>query len=115
MTLAVRVWEVESDGAFQVFRLETGGPVIGLLRHSYERGVFSHEPGDLLVLFTDGVSESMNARYEEWGEERMIEFAKTCYGLPSAEGLSRILSAAQAFAAGASQHDDMTLVILRIS
>src|SRR4051794_9216012 len=45
-------------GEFQVFRLETGGPVIGLLRDSYERGVFSHEAGDLLVLFTDGVSES---------------------------------------------------------
>ena len=102
-------------GTFQVFRLETGGPVVGLFRHSYERGVFSHEPGDLLVLFTDGVSESMNARFEEWGEERLIEFAKTCYGLPSVEGLRGILSAAQAFAAGASQHDDMTLVVLRVS
>jgi sigma-B regulation protein RsbU (phosphoserine phosphatase) len=102
-------------GSFQVFRLETGGPVIGLLRHSYERGVFSHEVGDLLVLFTDGVSESMNARFEEWGEERLIELAKMCYGLPASEGLRRILSAAQAFAAGASQHDDMTLVLVRVS
>ena len=89
--------------------------MIGLVRHGYERGVFAHEPGDLLVLFTDGVSESMNVRYEEWGEERMIECAKMCYGLPAAEGLRRILSAAQAFAAGASQHDDMTLVVLRVS
>src|SRR6516225_9823997 len=89
--------------AFQVFRLETGGPVIGLLQHSYERGVFSHEPGDLLVLFTDGVSESMNARFEEWGEERLIDFAKICYALPPSEGLQRILSAAQAFAAGGNR------------
>jgi phosphoserine phosphatase RsbU/P len=102
-------------GSFQVFRLETGGPVIGLLRHSYERGVFSHEVGDLLVLFTDGVSESLNTRFEEWGEERLIEFAKTCYGLPAPEGMRRILAAAQAFAAGASQHDDMTLVVLRVA
>ena len=102
-------------GAFQIFRLDTGGPVIGLLRHSYERGVFSHQSGDLLVLFTDGVSESMNARFEEWGEERLIEFAKTCYPLPAAEGLRRILSAAQGFAAGASQHDDMTLIVIRVS
>jgi phosphoserine phosphatase RsbU/P len=103
------------DGSFQVFRLETGGPVIGLVRHSYERGVFSHEAGDLVVLFTDGVSESMNVRFEEWGEEKLIEVAKLCYGLPVAEGLRRILSAAQAFAAGAAQHDDMTLVVLRVS
>ncbi len=103
------------DGSFHVFRLETGGPVVGLLRHRYERGVFTHEAGDLLVLFTDGVSESMNARFEEWGEERLIEVAKTCYGIPAVQGLQRILSAAQAFAAGASQHDDMTLVVLRVS
>jgi sigma-B regulation protein RsbU (phosphoserine phosphatase) len=102
-------------GSCQVLRLETGGPVIGLLRHRYERGVFCHEPGDLAVLFTDGVSESMNGRYEEWGEERLIEFAKTCHGLPVLEGVRRILAAAQAFAAGASQHDDMTLVVFRVA
>ena len=102
-------------GSCQVLRLETGGPVIGLLPHRYQRGVFSHEAGDLVVLFTDGVSESMNVRYEEWGEERMIELAKTCQGLPVQEGMRRILAAAQAFAAGASQHDDMTLVVLRVA
>ena len=102
-------------GSCQVLRLETGGPVIGLLRHPYERGVFSLEAGDLVVLFTDGVSESMNVRYEEWGEERFVEFAKTCHGLPVLEGMRRILAAAQAFAAGASQHDDMTLVMLRVA
>jgi sigma-B regulation protein RsbU (phosphoserine phosphatase) len=57
----------------------------------------------------------MNVRYEEWGEERFIEFAKTCHGLPVLEGMRRILAAAQAFAAGASQHDDMTLVVLRVA
>ena len=102
-------------GSCQVLRLETGGPVIGLLPHRYERGVFSHEAGDLVVLFTDGVSESMNVRYEEWGEERLIELAKTCHGLPVLEGMRRILAAAQAFAAGAPQHDDMTLVVLRVA
>ena len=102
-------------GSCQVLRLETGGPVIGLLRKSYERGVFSLEAGDLVVLFTDGVSESMNVRYEEWGEERFIEFAKMCQGLPVVEAMRQILAAAQAFAAGASQHDDMTLVVFRVA
>jgi phosphoserine phosphatase RsbU/P len=103
------------DGSIRVFRLDTGGPVIGLVRQGYERGVFSHEAGDVLVLFTDGVSESMNVRFEEWGEEKLIEFAKTCYGFPAQEGMRRIFAAAQAFAAGASQHDDMTLVVLRFA
>src|SRR5262249_55414497 len=101
-------------GSFQVFRLETGGPVIGLLRPNYQRGAFAHEAGDLLVLFTDGVSESMNPALDEWGEDRMIDLAKTCYALPPSEVLRRILSAAQTFAAGAPQHDDLTLVVLRV-
>lgn len=104
----------KSAGACRVFRCETGGPVIGLLPHCYEQGSFSLEPGDLVVLFTDGVSESMNARNEEWGEDRFIEFAKTCHGLSALEAMSRILAEAEAFAAGACQHDDMTLVLLRI-
>ena len=100
--------------ACQVFRLETGGPVIGLLRQCYQQDSFPLEPGDLAVLFTDGVSESMNARDEEWGEDRLIEFAKSCHGLPALEAMTRIVAAAEAFAAGASQHDDMTLVVLRV-
>jgi len=102
-------------GSCQVLRLETGGPVIGLLPHRYQRGLFSHEVGDLVVLFTDGVSESMNARSEEWGEDRLIEYVKTSHGLPASEAVRRILTAAAAFAAGAAQHDDMTLVVLRIT
>ena len=105
----------KTGGACQVFRLEVGGPVIGLLRQRYQQAVFSLEAGDLVVLFTDGVSESMNVRDEEWGEERLIELARTCHGLPVLEGMQRILSAAQAFAGGAPQHDDMTLVVIRIA
>ena len=103
------------DGACRVLRLETGGPVIGLLPQVYQRGVFSLELGDLVVLFTDGVSESMNVRDEEWGEERLIDLAKTCHGLPAREVMKRILAAAQAFAGGAPQHDDMTLIVLRMA
>ena len=100
--------------ACQVLRLETGGPVIGLLQECYQQESFPLEAGDLVVLFTDGVSESMNAHDEEWGEDRLIEFAKTCHGLPAFEAMTGILAAAEAFAAGASQHDDMTLVVLRV-
>jgi sigma-B regulation protein RsbU (phosphoserine phosphatase) len=101
-------------GSYHVFRLETGGPVIGLLPYRYERGVFAHEVGDLVVLFTDGVSESMNARFEEWGEDRLIDVAKTCRDFPALEVMRRILAAAEAFASGAAQYDDMTLLVLRV-
>src|SRR5215469_936927 len=104
----------KSIAGCRVFRLETGGPVIGLLRQRYQQGSFPLKPGDLVVLFTDGVSESMNARNEEWGEDRLIEFAKSCHGISAFEAMTRILAAAEAFAAGGSQHDDMTLVVLRV-
>jgi phosphoserine phosphatase RsbU/P len=101
-------------GACQVLRLEVGGPVVGLLHEAYQQGVFALECGDLVVLFTDGVSESMNVRDEEWGEEQLIDLAKDCHGFPAVEGMRRILAAAQSFASGAPQHDDMTLVVLRV-
>ena len=104
----------KTDAGFTVFRLESGGPVVGLLRDKYKQDSFLLEPDDLIVLFTDGISESMNVREEEWGEERLIEFAKTCFGLPAFEVMSKIMAAADAFAAGAAQHDDMTLVLLRV-
>src|SRR6516162_8964704 len=104
----------KSATACQVFRLETGGPVIGLVQQYYQQDSFPLEAGDLVVLFTDGVSEAMNAQNEEWGEDRLIEVAKTWHRLPALEVMTRILSAVEAFAAGAPQYDDMTLVVLRI-
>ena len=102
--------------SYEVYRLEAGGSVVGLFRDcQYEQGSFTLESGDLLVLFTDGISESMNNEDEEWSEERLIDFAKTCYGLPAVEAMGRIMTAAQAFAGGAPQHDDMTVVVLRAS
>jgi phosphoserine phosphatase RsbU/P len=104
----------KSTATFHVLRLETGGPVVGILPQCYQQESFLVEPGDQLMLFTDGVSESMDPREEEWGEDSLIEFAKTCHGLPAFDAMTRIMDAAEAFAAGASQHDDMTLVVLRV-
>jgi phosphoserine phosphatase RsbU/P len=74
----------------------------------------SGKVGDLIVLFTDGISESMNPRFEEWGEDGLIEFVKTAHGCPPLDAMKRILAAAEAFASGAPQYDDMTLVVLRV-
>lgn len=66
------------------------------------------------MLFTDGISESMNSSDEEWGEERLIDLAKTCDVLTASEAMNGIMTGAQTFAAGAPQHDDMTVVALRV-
>jgi sigma-B regulation protein RsbU (phosphoserine phosphatase) len=101
-------------GEWQLSRLETGGTVVGLLeKFPYQQGSVTIAPGDLFIAFTDGMSEAMNAADEEWGEERMIATIRSCAGLSPAETIARLMQAADAFVAGAKQHDDMTLVVLQ--
>jgi sigma-B regulation protein RsbU (phosphoserine phosphatase) len=103
------------NAGWEIRRLETGGPVVGLLRVApYQQASFALERGDLLVCFTDGVSEAMNPLDEEWGEDHLIAAAQACDGLDAADMVTRIIAAADRFAGGAPQHDDMTLVILRV-
>ena len=94
---------------------EAGGVVVGLLRDfSYGQACVTLERGDVLVAFTDGISEAMNSLEEEWGEERFIEAVLACKGLCASDTIKRLVSEADAFAAGARQHDDMTLVVVRV-
>jgi sigma-B regulation protein RsbU (phosphoserine phosphatase) len=105
----------KSVSEWQVIRLDVGGAVVGLLPESrYTEGFFRLQVGDFLLAFTDGISEAMDTRDEEWGEERLIEIAKTCHALSAADSVSRIMAGAHDFAAGASQHDDMTVVAMHI-
>jgi serine phosphatase RsbU (regulator of sigma subunit) len=105
----------KEDGAWRVFRLADGGPVIGLLAGAvYKEQILHLLPGDILLAFTDGISEAMNASEDEWGEDRMIAEAQAHADLSAEELLQGLFREADAFAAGAPQHDDMTLVILRL-
>jgi phosphoserine phosphatase RsbU/P len=70
--------------------------------------------GDLLVIYTDGFSEAMSPALEEWGETRLFAAVSSCNGLPAQDCTLKIIQDADAFASGAPQSDDMTLVILRV-
>jgi phosphoserine phosphatase RsbU/P len=103
------------QSGWQTERLEAGGTVVGLLpQFPYRQAAAALERGDLLVIYTDGVSEAMNPANEEWGEERMKEAIERCDGLDAAETIEHVMRAADDFASGAKQHDDMTLVVLRV-
>lgn len=110
------IFREREDGGSQIIRLdEAGGCVVGLLRDfPYSQARVTLEPGDLLVAFTDGISEAMNSREEEWGEENMIEAVQARRTLSAAEMITYLVNCADAFAAGAKQHDDMTLVVVRV-
>ena len=108
------VFRACARGASDVVRLDTGGPVIGLLPQcSYEQGSVALKTGDVLVTFTDGISEAMNVEDEEFGEERLIAAVGPAQNLAPAALIAHIMAAADAFAGSAPQHDDMTLVVAR--
>jgi sigma-B regulation protein RsbU (phosphoserine phosphatase) len=97
-----------------ILRLETGGPVIGLMPDcSYRQGSVALEEGDVLVLFTDGITEAMNGAGEEWGEERLTRAILANRALPARELIDHITRKADEFVAGAAQYDDMTLIAAR--
>ncbi len=105
----------KSADGYQVVRLEAGGTVIGLLESfPFQQTNLTLQPGDMLILYSDGVSEAMNPADEEWGETRMIETLERCQGLSAAETIEYVMAGADNFASGAPQHDDMTLVVLRV-
>lgn len=99
----------------EAIHLETGGTVVGLLpTYAYQQGTIDLQPGDVLVAFTDGISEAMNLQDEEWGEERLLAAVRASSGRTAGEMIPELMRAADAFAAGAPQHDDMTLVIVKL-
>jgi sigma-B regulation protein RsbU (phosphoserine phosphatase) len=103
------------DGATQTLRLEADGPVVGLLPLApYTEQSMTLMPGDVLLLYTDGISEAMTHDDEEWGEERLIAAAEKVKDKPACEILHALFNAADAFTAGAPQHDDMTLLVLKL-
>jgi serine phosphatase RsbU (regulator of sigma subunit) len=99
-------------GGGAVERLSDGGPPLGLFpdwQHTDQNVAF--EPGDRLLLFTDGVSELRGPNGDEFGEERLMEIARTSMDAPLLH--QRVLEALQSFSGGAIQ-DDVTLVALSL-
>lgn len=99
----------------EVIRLEAGGPVVGLFAAGrYSQAEIELNAGDVVVGFTDGISEAMNAAEDEFGEERLIPVVQQNRNRPAAEIIDCLFAAADEFAAGAPQHDDMTAVVLKV-
>lgn len=97
-----------------VERLEEGSQVIGLLpKISLSTGRTRLDSGDLLVLYTDGLSETSSPEGEEFEEERIIEIMRESAGKPSREIMATLLSRVRVFAAEAGLADDLTLMVVQ--
>jgi phosphoserine phosphatase RsbU/P len=100
----------------EIERLSHGGLPLGILAEtSYETGSFVLQPGDWLVVFTDGLVEAENAAREEYGELRLMETLKNSAASPPDELLRGIMTNLDAFVGTAPQHDDVTCLLLKSS
>lgn len=86
------------------------GAIEGL---DFEAGTLQLEKGDMLVMYTDGVNEAVNNAFEEYGEPRLKETLGMLQGLNCYETINGILASVKAFADGAEQSDDITLLSLK--
>ncbi len=103
---------VRSNGDTQ--RLDAGGVILGFLPGMhYEQDTVELAPGDMLVMYTDGVSEAMNANEEEFGEDRI--FQSVCHRRqePVAQILASLEASVVSYRGDDPFEDDFTLLILR--
>jgi phosphoserine phosphatase RsbU/P len=96
-----------------VRRLDRGGSVVGLLDNmAYDEGAVTLDPGDILIAYSDGVTEPEN-EFGEFGEERLIEMVQRHRHLPLAAISQQVLQALRAWIGEQEQPDDITLVLAR--
>ncbi|HET6463712.1 MAG TPA: SpoIIE family protein phosphatase, partial [Candidatus Krumholzibacteria bacterium] len=92
-------------------RLGNGGMVLGASRlHRFHEGTVAFQPGDLLFLYTDGVTEQHDAAGQEFGEDRLVQFIRANRNLPPDELQNALLSTITSFGEG-RRDDDLTSVI----
>jgi sigma-B regulation protein RsbU (phosphoserine phosphatase) len=91
----------------------TGRPAGLMPFNPIERETLPLEPGDTFVLFSDGVSEAMNPVDDFYGEERLLATLAPAAAASAAEIVKRVLADVRAFAAGAKQSDDITVLAAR--
>ena len=103
----------QAAGAVGITELKEGGTVIGLFPSmTYDEARIDLQPGDLVVAFTDGVTEAVNPAGEEFGEERLKRLLTESVGETAPEVSARLFAGVREWIGSAEQHDDITVVVL---
>ena len=96
--------------------LECGGTILGILESAaYEEDRVTLAPGDVVVLYTDGISEADDGTGEQFGDARLCDFVHSLpRGLAAREVADRVMLRLREFLGAVEPQDDMTLLVLRV-
>jgi sigma-B regulation protein RsbU (phosphoserine phosphatase) len=104
---------LRADGSIK--RLDVGGIILGLMKtlSPYQEESVTLNSGDTIVMFTDGVSEAMNAKEEDFTEERLEALLKTVRSESPAKIIEAVRKALDQYTHGTPQSDDITMLVLK--
>jgi len=96
-------------------RLDTGGLPLGIKSDGrYESATTTVRPGDVLVIFTDGVVEAENLKGDEYGEPRLLDLLSGTPVVSAQQALGMLMASVDSFVGPARQHDDVTCLLMRM-
>jgi sigma-B regulation protein RsbU (phosphoserine phosphatase) len=103
---------LRADGTLET--LSVGGLLLGIFPEAvYETASVSLKAGDVLTLYSDGVTEARNPGGEEYGEERLEAFLRAHHDLPPEKLVNALIAEVQKFTSAAQLADDVTVVVIR--
>jgi len=95
--------------------LREGGMVVGIFPGVlYDRGYVRLEPGDIVVACTDGITEAMNVKEDEYGLQRLCEAVRRQQNVPAQQIVDSVLEEVDHFARGGPHEDDRVLMVLKV-
>ena len=100
-------------GDVNLLDVDEGMP-LGMIESDFSGGKFQYEPGSIFVLYTDGVTEAMDSRSEMFTQERLVGLCRSLKGRSPQEIVDAIHKAVLGFAGRAKQHDDITVMAIKI-
>ncbi|HZS43816.1 MAG TPA: SpoIIE family protein phosphatase [Blastocatellia bacterium] len=104
---------ISKDGSRQL--LEASGTALGILKQvRYAEQVVDFYPGDIMIMYTDGITEAVNEREEEYGLERLARVVENNSNLRAHEICSKIIEDVTAYAVDGGIADDLTVMIIKV-
>jgi len=100
----------------KIKKLNKGGMILGVMETTipYDSETINLQKDDVIVLFTDGISEAMNKEFEEFSDKRLEEHCIKLASLSAKEILDGIKNEVTEFTKGTSQSDDLTMLVLKV-